>query len=233
MSIILHIETTTEDCSVALSKDGELLSELCNFETKSHASMLMPLIDKILSQQSIDRKLLDAVALSGGPGSYTGLRIGCSTAKGICYALGIPLISTSTLRSAAFGVRKYIEICNDDLLFPAIDARRMEVYAMLLSPDFKIIRNVDAFVIDENYFDEFLADGKRIIISGNAAKKLEILFGSKSNIVVVEDKVHLASNGVEEAYQKFVNNDFEDVAYYEPFYLKSFVPGKPRVKGLD
>ena len=230
MSYLLHIETATEDCSVALSCNGKEHSQLIAEEKLSHASMLMPLIDKLFKQAKLTVKDLSAVSFSEGPGSYTGLRIGLSTAKGICYAANIPLISTSTLRAAAVGIKKSLSLSKKDLLFPVIDARRMEVYAMLLDSNLQKLEAVSARIMDENSLDNI--NSERIIFAGSGAEKLKILYGEFEHCFFVDELVHLATNAISEAYNKWENEDFENLAYYEPFYLKDFVPAKAKVKGL-
>lgn len=215
---------------MALSVDGKLLTELVAEEKLSHATSLQPLVGKLFSKEHLQPKDLSAVAVSMGPGSYTGLRIGLSAAKGIAYALNIPLIGVSTLRSAAFGAKQIIKISQGDILMPVIDARRMEVYAMLFDAELNELQKASAIIMDENSLNEI--DAERIIFSGSGASKLKELYQHRNDIVFVTETVHLASNGIEESWQKFNDKEFENTAYCEPFYLKDFVPGIPKVKGL-
>jgi tRNA threonylcarbamoyladenosine biosynthesis protein TsaB len=226
----LHIETATEDCSVALSVDGSLLRELISEEKLSHAASLIPLIDQLFEKENLRVDDLSAVAVSMGPGSYTGLRIGLSAAKGIAYAANIPLIGVSTLKSAAAGAKKAFDIVANDIIMPVIDARRMEVYAMLFDFEMNVIKEAEAWIMEENSLNSIEAD--RIIFSGNGAEKLKTLYGNDSRCVFIDDRVHLASNGIQESFEKFGKEAFENTAYCEPFYLKEFIPGKPKVKGL-
>lgn len=230
MSYLLHIETATEDCSVALSYNGKEYSQLIADEKLSHASMLMPLIDKLFKQAKLSVEDISAVSFSEGPGSYTGLRIGLSTAKGICYAANIPLISTSTLRAVAVGIKKSLSLSRKDLLFPVIDARRMEVYAMHLDSDLCEILPASAIIMDEKSLDEI--GSERIIFAGSGAEKLKILYEKQKHCIFVDELVHLAINSIPEAYEKWRKTNIENLAYYEPFYLKDFVPAKAKVKGL-
>lgn len=230
MNFILHIETATEECSVALSANGKLLRELNAEEKLSHASSLQPLIDRLFKEENIGIESLSAVAVSMGPGSYTGLRIGLSTAKGLAYAINIPLIGVSTLRSAATSAKRSMDLVGNDIIMPVIDARRMEVYAMLFDNKMNILQEASAIIMDDESLNEIEAG--RIIFVGNGAEKLKQLYKYREDCSFITNQVHLASNGIDEAWQKYNAQNFEDTAYCEPFYLKEFVPGKPKVKGL-
>ncbi len=227
---ILHIETATPVCSIAISSMGKVIEEFVADVEMSHASELMPLIDDAFKKQNISKDSLIAVSVSSGPGSYTGLRIGVSTAKGICYALGIPLIAVGSLHSAAWGMKEFLNANNNELLIPMIDARRMEVFAAIYDNSLNEIKAPHPWIIDQDSLAEF-AD-KTIIIGGTGAEKLKPLYSSFKNIVFVEGNVHKASFAAGIAYNKFVNSDFADTAYFEPDYGKDFVPGKPTIKGL-
>ena len=215
---------------MALSADGKLIKEFLAEEKLSHATSLQPLIDGLFSQENLNPNDLSAVAVSMGPGSYTGLRIGLSTAKAMAYAQNIPLIGVSSLRSAAFGAGQIIKISQGDILMPVIDARRMEVYTMLFDSEMNKLQEASAIIMDEDSLNEI--DAERIVFSGNGASKLKELYQYRNDIVFITDTVHLASNGIEESWRKFNDKEFEDTAYCEPFYLKEFVPGIPKVKGL-
>ena len=210
MDYILNIETATEDCSVALSADGVLVQELMAEEKLSHATSLQPLIDKLFESQSIKLTDLSALAVSMGPGSYTGLRIGLSTAKGIAYALNIPLIGITTLRTAAIGAAKTLKVKQGDVLMPVIDARRMEVYAMLFDFEIKELQKASAIIMNEESLDHIKME--RIIFSGNGAEKLKTLYENRKDCVFITDPVHMASNGIEEAWLKFGEKQYEDTA---------------------
>lgn len=231
MGLILSIDTATTVCSVALARDGELISERESVIQNSHAEVLSTLIGEVLEDASAALKEVDAVAVSAGPGSYTGLRIGVSTAKGLCYALDKPLISIPSLQIiAAATVGELFEV-KRALLCPMIDARRMEVYTALYDRDLTIMNEVEAVVLNSEMFDNIEGDIE-IFVSGNGAEKSVPLFADKTRVKVVKGIELHARFMVQMAERKFENGEFENLAYYEPFYLKEFVAGKPRVKGL-
>jgi len=230
LSLILHIETATQVCSAALSHDGMLMAEAVAETEMSHASTLMPLIDELFKKQNIDLKDLCAVSVSSGPGSYTGLRIGASTAKGICYSLGIPLIAVGSLHSAASGMKEISNAKGTDLLIPMIDARRMEAFAAIYDASLKELRAPHPWILDQSSLDEF--SGRKIFLAGTGADKLKALYSSFSNVVFLNENVHRASFACSIAFDKFQHSAFEDTAYFEPDYGKDFVPGKPVIKGL-
>lgn len=232
---ILNIETATSICSVALTKNNELLSRRESDDRNSHSSKLTLFIDEVIKEVDINYTDLDAIAVSKGPGSYTGLRIGVSTAKGLCYALDKPLISVGTLQAMALGMaEKFIteKLFEKSVLFcPMIDARRMEVYSALYDSNNKEVREIRAEIIDKNSFSEFLQNNK-IIFFGDGASKCKQVLTHRENAIFIDNFFPSASFMTEIADLKFKNKDFEDVAYFEPFYLKDFIPGKPKVKGL-
>ncbi|MCD4680633.1 MAG: tRNA (adenosine(37)-N6)-threonylcarbamoyltransferase complex dimerization subunit type 1 TsaB [Bacteroidales bacterium] len=234
MALILNIETATSVCSVALSRDELILSSKESNEQNSHSSLITIFIEQILKESETKIENLDAVAISKGPGSYTGLRIGVSTAKGLCYALDKPLISIGTLQSMAFGLLKYPEIqeLKQNILFcPMIDARRMEVYAAIYDTSNVEVREVRAEIIDKNSFNEYLQNSKVVFFGDGASKFKEVLSGHP-NAIFIDNVLASSLNMAELAEQKYCNNQFEDLAYFEPFYLKDFIAGKPKVKGL-
>ena len=217
MAIILNIETATKNCSVSIAKNGELLAiKELNNGNYSHAEVLHPYINDVLEKAAMTMQDLDAVAVSKGPGSYTGLRIGVSAAKGCCFALNIPLISIETLTSLAYAI--FIE---NGLIVPMLDARRMEVYSAIFSSDYKQVREIKAEIIDENSFASFLEKGN-VYFLGDGALKCKEVFHHK-NAVFVDDKFPSAKEMCELSFLKYKKNDIEDVAYFEPFYLKDFV----------
>jgi len=228
MSFILHIDTTTKLCSVAIAKDGTLISIKEEYDEQyAHAEKLNLFIEEALKTANIVLKDLSAVAVSKGPGSYTGLRIGVSSAKGLCYGLNIPLISTETLLGLAYGCRSKIkqQMHGGDILVPMLDARRMEVYSQILDVQLNQIREIKAEIIDENSFDEYTQ--QQVFLFGDGAQKCtEVL--KKDNIRIITDIQTSARNMLPQAQQKFENKHFEDVAYFEPFYLKDFVAGTPK-----
>ncbi len=217
MAIILNIETATKNCSVSLAKDGEVLiiKELNN-GNYSHAEVLHPFIVEILKEVNLTTDKIDAVAVSKGPGSYTGLRIGVSAAKGLCFAFDKPLISVNTLTSLAHAI-----VIDTGFIVPMLDARRMEVYSSILNADYTSIREIKAEIIDGNSFSEFLEKDKVYFLGDGAAKCKEVI--THANAIFVDDKFPSAKEMAELSYNKYKKNDIEDVAYFEPFYLKDFV----------
>ena len=219
-SYILNIETSTKACSVALFNNENLifLKEHAS-EDYSHSETLSTYISNIIKESGISFIDLSAIAVSMGPGSYTGLRIGISTAKGLCYALNIPLISISTLQAMAVGI---VKDSNADLYCPMIDARRMEVYSAFYDSSNNIVRDVQADVVDEQTYKEQLE--KNIIFFGDGAEKLKDIIVHKNTKFIdgfFPSAIHMGGL----AFNKFKQNHFEDVAYFEPYYLKDFVSG--------
>lgn len=235
MTKILHIETATQICSVALSENDEIISSHQSDVKNAHSSILTVFIDEIFRETGINIHHLDAVSVSMGPGSYTGLRIGVSAAKGLCYAGDKPLIAINTLEAMAFGMIKIatgkIENIADCLFCPMIDARRMEVYSAIFNFDLGKIRAVQAEIIDEQSFAEFLNQHK-MVFAGDGAEKCKISLSASQNAIFLDDFVPSANYLVGLANRKFNENEFENVAYFEPFYLKDFIAGPPKVKGL-
>lgn len=235
MALILSIETTTSVCSVALAKNGNLLSLRELNSVNSHAEVLNGFIQEVLKESALSLQDLDAVAVSEGPGSYTGLRIGVSTAKGLCYSLDIPLINVSTLKALAAHTKESLDaevLQNKDLLFcPMIDARRMEAYTAHFSMEMLENRGVEAEVIDENTYLELLKK-HHFVFSGDAAKKFMPLYAGNQNAHFYPEILLSAKGMMRFAEEKFNNQDFADLAYFEPYYFKAFIAGIPRVKGL-
>ncbi|WP_396153628.1 tRNA (adenosine(37)-N6)-threonylcarbamoyltransferase complex dimerization subunit type 1 TsaB [Flavobacterium sp.] len=216
MALILNIETATKNCSVALSKDGKTLAirELSE-QNFSHAEKLHVFIEELFAESHLKLQDLSAIAVSQGPGSYTGLRIGVSAAKGLCYALSIPLIAVDTLEILA----RKINISNGTIL-PMIDARRLEVYSAFFDKNYAKIRETKAEIIDKNSFQE---TSEMLHLIGDGAMKFkEILTGEKFKYYP-EMQFPSATEMSLISFQKFQNKQFEDVAYFEPFYLKDFV----------
>ncbi len=216
MSYILNIETATKNCSVALAKEGKtvLCKEIAE-EGYSHAERLHVFIEDIIKEAGIRLQDLSAVAVSQGPGSYTGLRIGVSTAKGLCYALGIPLIAVDTLRVLASQVT-----VSSGLIIPMIDARRMEVYSAVFNQNLEKKREVCAEIITENSFEDLQ---ETVYFVGDCAEKCKPVL-TKKNYVFLEDiKYPSAKEMSVLSYQKFKISDTVDVAYFEPYYLKDFM----------
>ncbi|MDR1585124.1 MAG: tRNA (adenosine(37)-N6)-threonylcarbamoyltransferase complex dimerization subunit type 1 TsaB [Prevotellaceae bacterium] len=225
--VILHIETSTNVCSVAASEGAKCLFSLSNDEGLNHAALLSSFIEKALEELKTQSKTLDAVAVSGGPGSYTGLRIGVSTAKGLCYGLDIPLIETGTLSVMYVPVAKDIKDKNA-LLCPMIDARRMEVYAALFDAGGNIKKDAAADIITPESYAHWLSEHV-IYFFGNGSDKCKNIL-KHPNARFINDITPLAENMILLALNKFNAKEFADLAYYEPFYLKEFQTTTP--KGL-
>ena len=227
--MILCLETATPSCSVALVHNGEVLA--CEEDPKgqNHSEKITLFIDSVMKKAGISYNDLDAVAVSMGPGSYTGLRIGVSTAKGLCYAVSKPLIAVETLHAMAYGIVG--TRCATSLRIPMIDARRMEVYAAIFDENINKIKDTEAVIIDENSFADLKKD-HHLYLFGDGADKCAELFANDDKITVIKD-FHCSAKYMNViTQQKLDNKDFVDVAYFEPFYLKDFVPGTPTVKGL-
>jgi tRNA threonylcarbamoyladenosine biosynthesis protein TsaB len=229
MTLILLIETATQTCSIALSQNGQILAHKEQTDRNIHASQITLFIDEVLQQSQKTYQDLDAVAISKGPGSYTGLRIGVSTAKGLCFALDIPLIAIDTLQAMAKG---FIERCfsvNPNALFcPMIDARRMEVYTAIYTADMNCVKATTAKIIDEQSFNTELAQ-YIVYFFGDGAQKCEAILGLNFNARVLGDEQNSAKDLTALALEKYNNKDFEDVAYFEPLYLKDFVVQSKKV----
>lgn len=220
MPVILHLESSTRVCSVALSYDRELLySEIC-LEGPSHASQLGVFVDEALKVAESRGLNLDAVSVSGGPGSYTGLRIGVSMAKGIAYARHIPLIAVPTLEILCRRAGKKTDIPADALLCPMIDARRMEVYTALYDTSLNNLQKVQALIVEEDSFSELPPERKLFIFGDGASKCAPVI--RHPGLCLVEDVVPQACDMTDAALEAWEARRFEDVAYYEPFYLKEF-----------
>jgi len=235
MALILNIETATEICSVALSDERGLVDFRENTEGKSHASLLTSFIDDILKKTNVLPKQLDAIAVSAGPGSYTGLRIGVSAVKGLCYGIDKPLISVSTLQSMAQG---FIQQLPEDRkaeyaeawFCPMIDARRLEVYASFFDSHGNSQSKIVAEIIDEKSYSEILAN-RKIVFFGNGSDKFKEVI-QNSNACFVSGFYHSAKDMISLSQQEFRNENFQNVAYFEPYYLKDFVATIPKNKVL-
>ena len=227
MSCILHIETSTSACSVAVSEDGQNIFKKEDLKGPSHAVQLGVFVDEALSFADSHALPLDAVAMSCGPGSYTGLRIGVSMAKGICYGRNLPLIGLPTLKVQCVPVLLYHEELPDDaLLCPMIDARRMEVYAAIYDRALNTVRDIAADIVDENSYIEFL-DKQPVYFFGDGASKCKEKI-THPNAHFIDNIRPLAGMMFPLAEKAIAEKDFKDVAYFEPFYLKEFVASKPK-----
>ena len=230
--ILLHIETATDVCSVALSRGTEIIGLKEEAGGNNHAKNLLPFVDEVLKQSGVRMSEINGVAVSIGPGSYTGLRIGVSTAKGIAYTAGIPVMAISTLESIAQGAKQlWSETSTESVqIVPMIDARRMEVFTTRFDYDMQPLEEVSSKIVDESTFSELLSEQK-VLFCGNGMPKCRELLSVFSNACFI-DALISAKNMLPAALKKWQNNDFEDVAYFEPFYLKEYVAAKPVVKGL-
>ncbi len=224
--IILHIETSTNVCSVALSENAVCLFSKSNAEGMNHAALLSVFIAEALEVLKSVNKKLDAVAVSSGPGSYTGLRIGVSTAKGLCYGLDIPLIAVSTLEVLTVQALAAIADKENALFCPMIDARRMEVYAAFYNSKGEIKRDISADIITSDSYAELLAN-QLVYFFGNGAEKCKSTL-TDSNARFLENLVPLAENMITFAEKAFNEKQFVDTAYFEPFYLKEFQTTIPK-----
>lgn len=231
MALILCIETATPVCSVALVKGNDVVALKESTQKNAHSSLLTLLIQDLLAETSLSPHDLNAVAVSKGPGSYTGLRIGVSTAKGFCYGADIPLIAINTLKSMALGISSEMKNNDENIFFcPMIDARRMEVYSALFDLSGKQIRETLAEIITAESFSSYL-DQRKIVFCGDGASKCKEVI-NHHNAIFKDDFMPSAAHMATFAAQRFSKGVFEDVAYFEPFYLKDFIAGIPKVKGL-
>lgn len=226
MSCILHIETSTAVCSVAVSEDGLAVFSREDHKGPSHAVSLGVFVDEALSFVDSHAMVLDAVAVSCGPGSYTGLRIGVSMAKGVCYGRNIPLIGLPTLEVLCVPVLLYHDLPEDALLCPMIDARRMEVYAAIYDRSLNVKREIAADIVDENSYLNFL-DEHSVYFFGDGALKCRDKI-THPNAHFIENINPLAKMMFPLAEKAVAVQDFKDVAYFEPFYLKEFVASMPK-----
>lgn len=223
MIYILHLETSTKACSVALSRNGELcaLKEILA-DDFSHSENLTLFVQSVLDHAQISMKELSAVSVASGPGSYTGLRIGVSTAKGFCYALGIPLLAIDSLISLAELARKKYP---DTTICAMIDARRREVFSAIYNAELKVVKPISADVLDENSYAEF----EPFVFVGDGAVKMQEEWQGRNCRAELE--IHASATGqISLAFEKFKNAEFEDIAYFEPFYLKDFLIIPPKMK---
>lgn len=230
MATLLLIETSTNVCSVVLAIDGSIVFSKTNSDGMNHAELLSPYIDEAIQEMNKHCLKPDAVVVSGGPGSYTGLRIGVSTAKGLCYGWKVPLISVNTLRvifNAAFSV---VNPTEKACFCPMIDARRMEVYCCVFDSEGNQISDITAEIVTEDSFRELLDKQKVYFFGNGAAKCMQTI--NHPNAVFIDNIVPEAQYMLGTAIQQFNNNEFQDVAYFEPFYLKEFQATTPKNKVL-
>lgn len=227
MTTLLQIETATQACAVALSVNGKTIALKEEIAQNIHAGNLTIFIDGVMKEAGLTYQELDAVAVSKGPGSYTGLRIGVSTAKGLCFALDRPLIAVDTLKMMANGFLEQTE-CYDGLVCPMIDARRMEVYTTLCDAKLNLLTPVSAMVIDEHAYEDVLKTGKVTFIGDGAMKCADVI--KHKNAIFSPLNFNSAANMSTLAFDAYVNEDFQNIAYFEPYYLKDFVLTQPKKK---
>lgn len=229
MGSILLIETSAKICSAALAVDGKVVFSKRNDEGMAHARLLPGFVDEAL--KSLGGAKIDAVAVSSGPGSYTGLRIGVATAKGLAFGYDAPLIAVPTLELLAYTVKSSVEVEKDALICPMIDARRMEVYSQLFDSEAKEAGETQAEIITEDSYKELLQTGKKVYFAGDGSAKCSGVITSE-NAVFVDSIEPDAANMAELAERRLRNGEFVDVAYFEPFYLKDFVATQSKHKVL-
>lgn len=219
MCYILNIETATKNCSVSVSHFGDVCALVeTNDAHYSHAENLHVFIEKVLAELKITFKELSAIAVSKGPGSYTGLRIGISAAKGLAYALNIPLIGIDTLLMLA----KKITPKPNTLIVPMLDARRMEVYTAVFDANFNVLEHPKALILTPDAFQNY---NQKIVLLGDCMEKVQSIFKGSQFEFAVSEKFPSAKEMAAMGYQLFQEKKFEDVAYFEPFYLKDFFLG--------
>lgn len=227
MTLILCIETSTTVCSVALASDGKLLAFKEENAGYTHAEHITLFIQAVMKQANKDMTDLDAIAVSMGPGSYTGLRIGVSTAKGLCFGLDKPLISIPTLKALAFSQLPTPNSQLPTYLCPMIDARRMEVYCAIYDESLNEVRKTVAEIITEDSFSDLL-DDRRIIFFGDGADKCKDVLSKKTNATFVDHVFPSSKYMIEMSHRKFKEKELEDVSLFEPFYLKDFIAGRKK-----
>ena len=220
MSLILSIETSTAVCSVAIHQNGVPLSVIESYETRSHSKVILSQIQAVLKQASLPFSELKAIAVSKGPGSFTGLRIGTSISKGLCYGLDLPLIGVNTLEALAIGANNFNY--KKSLLCPMVDARRLEVYCSFFNSSLEVILPTKAVIIDQNTFNEILIE-KEVLFFGDGSNKCKSILGHYDNAVFIENVVPSAKYLGGIANKLFNESKFEDVTLFEPYYLKDFM----------
>lgn len=220
MVTILHIETSSEWCSVALSKNEQCIDVEISNEKNAQSSLLTIMIDRVLKRNHCSPQTLNAIAVSKGPGSYTGLRIGVSTAKGLAFALELPIISIDTMFCIANAARQQIQEQDNFLIAAVTDARRLEVYAGLFDSTLALVKPIEAILLDPEAFHQYLRNNKIYFAGSGAAKCLEII--QHPHALFIENTNASAEFMVKQAFEKYKMQMFEDIAYFEPFYLKEF-----------
>lgn len=216
MPLLLHIETATDICSIGISEDSELLALVESAEKYEHVSQITILINRCLKQANTSLAQIDGIVVSSGPGSYTALRVGTATAKGICYALDKPLLAVDTLKSIAYASMD--DTLKKVLYCPMIDARRMEVYTTVFDAQLEVVKLTEALILTPNTFDAFIEAGHTIVISGNGAEKCQTIIQNPA--IIYKNVVCSAAHFPFLAKTQFLDAQFEDIAYYTPLYFK-------------
>ncbi len=230
MAYLIHLETCTRSLSVAVSQDDRLIAEKITHSGNTHSENITIFIEQAVNEAGISLSNLDAVSVSKGPGSYMGLRIGTSAAKGLCYALDIPLIAVDTLQAMALKMSHETQ-AEKALYCPMLDARRMEVYCALYDAYNKCVEVTSAKIIDSTSFDKELQNSL-VYFFGEGAPKCKSVLQKSSSALFIDNYVMSAQALIPLAWQRYTEKKFENLAYFEPFYLKDFIPGEPKVKGL-
>lgn len=229
MALILNIETTTNICSVCLAKDGEVITYKENDDPNVHSSLLSVFIEQLFSNTTYQLKDIEAIGISKGPGSYTGLRIGVSVAKGIAYGLNVPLLGISTLQHMTSGAKEMASI-QQALFAPMLDARRMEVYSAILNKDQEYVMNPTSIEVNEDLFCNYRSENT-IYLFGNGLVKSMNMLQEQENLLFLPDfqisSIHMCNL----AEYAFSNNQFENLAYFTPMYLKEFIPNRNKKGG--
>jgi tRNA threonylcarbamoyladenosine biosynthesis protein TsaB len=231
MSLLLCIDTATDICSVVLSEGNKLLASRESIDDRSHATKLAVFIQEILLECSLSVSNLSAVAISMGPGSYTGLRIGVSTAKGLCYGADVPLLAVSTLEAMCYGIpESFLQAyqATGYLFCPMLDARRMEVYTAVYNSNFQLVQDIEAKILEPDSYHN-LFEQSPVLFFGSGAEKAVSIFRHPNSVYYKEFR-HSALHMIQPALNKLAQKQFENVAYFEPFYLKDFIATVPKNK---
>jgi len=228
--LLLSLDTSIRGCSVAVHADSVLLASYDLHTDRSSSAMLTTLMKSAVENSGFKLADLDAIAVAKGPGSYTGLRVGVSTAKGLCYALDKPLIAVNTLEAMSLQIIPFFP--KGTLFCPMIDARRMEVYASVFNAEYEIVQNTEAIIMDEKSFVDLLKDHK-IVFFGDGAAKCQALLSENPNAIFLNDEIRPSARTVGKlAAKSFEESNFEDLASFEPFYLKDFMTPPSRKAAL-
>lgn len=225
---LLFIETAAKTCSVGLLYKDRFYHQYLESDQYVHSEKLHVFIESVISEAKCKFEDLQGIVLDKGPGSYTGLRIGTSAVKGLAYALNLPVVSLTSLEIIAHGSKKHSKYHTIDYLIPVLDARRMEVFMQIYDcKSKKFISEIEAKIVETETFKN-LSDNNNVLFSGNAVAKLKEFLPKNDQISFDLENRLQAENMIDPAVEKYKNNDFENLAYFEPFYLKEFIAGKPK-----